>query len=98
MTETEKAESTQKILVISDSEVEKALQLGMKAIYVRLGIPEMGTPEIDGLSLAGAGSERRPDGVVTRVEDLPKLPIFRSGKEGGRNHALPPPTITRHER
>jgi hypothetical protein len=57
-------------------EVSPAQGLGMTGIYVRLGILEA-TPEVEGLKPTASAGLRRPDGIVTRVQDLPQLPVFR---------------------
>ncbi|WP_146002568.1 HAD hydrolase-like protein [Telmatospirillum siberiense] len=61
-------------------EVGPALDLGMKAVYVRLGILDTAPPEKESMA---APNDRRPDGIVTRIQDLPKLPIFRPPEERG---------------
>lgn len=58
-------------------EIGPALDLGMRAVHVRQVPP--GEAAIGRESLTPATS-RRPDGVVTRLDDLPKLSLFQAGQ------------------
>jgi hypothetical protein len=71
-------------------EVGPALDAGMKAVYVRLGILEATASEGEGFAPSGATSTRRPDGIVTRPQDLPRLPMFRRGKDDTTSPSLRP--------
>lgn len=66
-------------------EVEPALELGMKAVYVRRDIMDAPPSETDNQHSA---TSRRPDGIVTRIQDLPKLPVFLPPRGHGENQAL----------
>jgi hypothetical protein len=72
------------------NEIEPALELGMKAVYVRLGLLDKETAEADGFAPTAPSNHRRPDGIVTRLQDLPRLPIFQRISEDG-NGAIPRP-------
>lgn len=77
-------------------EVGPALSLGMKAIYVRLGILDTATAEVEGIAPNATLGSQRPDGIVTRLQDLPHLPIFRRAPDEGRS--APPRPIKRTDR
>ncbi len=59
-------------------EIAPALALGMRAVYVRLGILDGGAlSENDSPATAANAGPRRPDAIVTQVQDLPGLSLFQ---------------------
>ncbi len=69
-------------------EIAPAQDLGMAGIYVRLGILDTPSSEIEAFTPAASAGIRRPDGIVTRLQDLPQLPVFRRMADDGA--ATPP--------
>ena len=72
-------------------EVSPASALGMRAIYVRLGILDghLTDPEYQPPSQPSLGM-RRPDAVVTRIEDLPRLPCLQPAIDTIAENVAPP--------
>lgn len=57
-------------------EIAPAMDLGMRAVYVRLGGFDGPAAGFEATGGPAPASMRRPDGIVTRLQDLPRLPCF----------------------
>jgi hypothetical protein len=79
-------------------EVGPALALGMKAVYVRLGMLDTAASEVENPSPAFPTSARRPDGIVTRTQDLPRLALFRGPDVDGPSPLHRPPQAIDRDR
>ncbi|MDR3439233.1 hypothetical protein [Telmatospirillum sp.] len=72
-------------------EIIPALDLGMRTVQVRLGSPDSSAPQLDRFSSTANSGSRRPDAVVTRVQDLLDLGLFRNPPDRGPSSSRPLP-------
>lgn len=70
-----------------NEEVGPALNLGMRAVYVRLGLVQEGSPAVLDPASSAPTVTRRPDAIVTRVQDLLHLPLFDGPTDGNGSKA-----------